>query len=51
MAARRNTRKVVAKGLFPDATVMRGHDWEWDDQDGKNIIMRGLDYCTVYVVQ
>ena len=38
VAPRRNARKLVAKGLFPDATVVRGHDWEWDNQDGKNRI-------------
>ena len=40
MAPRRSARKVVAKGLFQDATVVRGHDWEWDNQDGKNRIER-----------
>ena len=31
---RKNARKVVAKGLFPNAIVVRGHDWKWEDQDG-----------------
>jgi len=22
-------------GLFPEATVVRGHDWKWDNQDGQ----------------
>jgi hypothetical protein len=26
---------VVARGFFPDAEVVRGHDWLWGDQDGK----------------
>ena len=38
MAPRKSARKVVAKGLFQDATVMRGRDWKWDNQDGKNRI-------------
>ena len=40
MAPRRSARKVVAKGLFPNATAVRGRDWEWDNQDGKNQIER-----------
>ena len=40
MAPRKSARMVVAKGLFPNATVVRGHDWEWDNQDGKNRIKR-----------
>ncbi|XP_070207420.1 E3 ubiquitin-protein ligase MIB2-like isoform X2 [Littorina saxatilis] len=26
--------KMRVLGIFPDATVQRGHDWEWKDQDG-----------------
>ena len=40
MALRRSARKVVAKGLFPNATAVQGRDWEWDNQDGKNRIER-----------
>lgn len=25
---------VPARGVFPGATVIRGHDWRWGDQDG-----------------
>jgi hypothetical protein len=27
--------KIRAVGLFPGATVQRGKDWQWGDQDGK----------------
>ena len=25
---------VPARGVFPGARVVRGHDWKWGDQDG-----------------
>lgn len=28
---------VEAKGIFPGAKVVRGHDWRWKNQDGKLI--------------
>lgn len=33
-----NARKVEARGIFPGAEVVRGHDWRWGDQDGKRSI-------------
>ncbi|RNA37255.1 E3 ubiquitin- ligase MIB2 isoform X2 [Brachionus plicatilis] len=41
--------KITAKGIFSGATVIRGPDWEWQNQDGgpgktgKVIDMRGWD--------
>ncbi len=32
---RMNGRRITAKGMFPGAEVMRGHDWLWGDQDGE----------------
>ena len=26
--------RVAARGVFPGATVVRGEDWRWGDQDG-----------------
>ena len=26
--------RVAASGVFPGATVVRGEDWRWGDQDG-----------------
>lgn len=37
MPTRDLSRKVLARGFFPDAEVVRGHDWLWGDQDGKEI--------------
>lgn len=34
---RRSARVVQAMGLFPPAEVVRGYDWSWGQQDGKNI--------------
>ncbi|XP_050309811.1 E3 ubiquitin-protein ligase MIB1 [Anthonomus grandis grandis] len=33
---RRKTKKIAVKGLFPGARVVRGVDWQWEDQDGGN---------------
>jgi E3 ubiquitin-protein ligase mind-bomb len=34
--SRRKSKKVTARGLFPGARVVRGIDWQWEEQDGKN---------------
>lgn len=34
VAPRKTAKRVTAKGLFPDAEVVRGQDWLWADQDG-----------------
>ena len=28
----------MARGIFPGARVVRGVDWQWEDQDGKILI-------------
>ena len=33
--ARRKSKKITARGIFPGARVVRGVDWQWEDQDGK----------------
>ncbi|XP_072016181.1 E3 ubiquitin-protein ligase MIB1-like [Amphiura filiformis] len=33
---RRKSKKIMARGIFPGARVVRGVDWEWEDQDGGN---------------
>ncbi|KAK7485776.1 hypothetical protein BaRGS_00022957 [Batillaria attramentaria] len=32
--ARGKCKKIRVMGIYPDATVVRGTDWEWKDQDG-----------------
>lgn len=32
--ARRKSKKITARGIFPGARVVRGVDWQWEDQDG-----------------
>jgi hypothetical protein len=32
----------MAKGTFTEATVVRGPDWKWGDQDGKVSVLAGL---------
>lgn len=34
--ARRKSKKLVARGMFAGARVVRGVDWRWDEQDGGN---------------
>ncbi|XP_072169897.1 E3 ubiquitin-protein ligase MIB1-like [Diadema setosum] len=31
---RRKSKKIMARGIFPGSRVVRGVDWEWEDQDG-----------------
>ena len=33
---RRKSKKIMARGIFPGARVVRGVDWQWEDQDGGN---------------
>lgn len=35
VAYRRGCRVVESKGIFPQAEVVRGHDWSWGQQDGE----------------
>ncbi|XP_058117166.1 E3 ubiquitin-protein ligase MIB1 [Anopheles ziemanni] len=33
---RRKTKKIAVRGIFPGSRVVRGVDWQWEDQDGGN---------------
>ncbi|VVD01744.1 unnamed protein product [Leptidea sinapis] len=33
---RRKSKKQTVRGIFPGARVVRGVDWQWEDQDGGN---------------
>lgn len=33
---RKGAKRTMAKGIFPNSEVVRGHDWLWGDQDGKS---------------
>ncbi|XP_023313417.1 E3 ubiquitin-protein ligase MIB1 isoform X2 [Trichogramma pretiosum] len=33
---RRKSKKITIRGIFPGARVVRGVDWQWEDQDGGN---------------
>lgn len=33
---RRKSKKITVRGIFPSARVVRGIDWQWEDQDGGN---------------
>lgn len=34
MEPRRKSKKIVVRGIFPGSRVVRGVDWQWEDQDG-----------------
>lgn len=34
LPTRQNARKCVLRGIFVDAKVVRGYNWEWSNQDG-----------------
>ena len=36
MDPRRKSKKITSRGIFPGARVVRGVDWQWEDQDGGN---------------
>ncbi|XP_014247997.1 E3 ubiquitin-protein ligase MIB1 [Cimex lectularius] len=33
---RRKSKKLAVRGIYPGARVVRGVDWQWEDQDGGN---------------
>jgi E3 ubiquitin-protein ligase mind-bomb len=33
---RRKSKKIAVRGIFQGARVVRGVDWQWEDQDGGN---------------
>ncbi|XP_023320486.1 E3 ubiquitin-protein ligase MIB1 isoform X2 [Eurytemora carolleeae] len=33
---RRKSKKIPVRGIYPGARVIRGVDWQWEDQDGGN---------------
>ena len=35
MTCRRKAKKIMSRGIFPGARVVRGADWQWEDQDGE----------------
>ncbi|CAH0557601.1 unnamed protein product [Brassicogethes aeneus] len=36
LETRRKSKKITIRGIFPGARVVRGVDWQWEDQDGGN---------------
>ncbi|XP_061410032.1 E3 ubiquitin-protein ligase MIB1 isoform X1 [Lethenteron reissneri] len=36
LESRRKSKKITSRGIFPGARVVRGVDWQWEDQDGGN---------------
>lgn len=41
MEPRRKSKKITVRGIFPGARVVRGVDWQWEDQDGGGSGKRG----------
>jgi len=40
---RKKSKKITLRGIFPGSRVVRGVDWQWDDQDGGSVNQRGLN--------
>lgn len=40
---RKKCKKITVRGIFSGARVARGVDWQWDDQDGGGVSLRGLN--------
>ena len=38
--SRRKSKKITMKGIVSGGRVVRGVDWQWEDQDGKIRIFR-----------
>ena len=50
MPARESSKKVLAKGFFQDAEVVRGHDWLWGDQDGEKTTYNLVLVFSMFVI-
>ena len=46
---RRKSKKLGVRGIFGGARVVRGVDWQWDDQDGGSG-RRGKVICTTEMI-
>ncbi|XP_060860321.1 E3 ubiquitin-protein ligase mind-bomb isoform X1 [Metopolophium dirhodum] len=40
---RKKSKKITLRGIFPGSRVVRGVDWQWDDQDGGSVSQKGLN--------
>ena len=36
MDCRRRAKKTISRGILPGARVVRGVDWQWEEQDGED---------------
>lgn len=36
LESRRKSKKITARGIYTGGRVVRGVDWQWEDQDGGN---------------
>lgn len=62
LESRRKSKKITARGIFAGARVVRGVDWQWEDQDGGNgrrgkvtffvvVVVNSLCYSRILYVQ
>ena len=42
---RKISKKISARGLFPEAKVVRGQDWIWGNQDGERATLESQALC------
>lgn len=48
--SRFRVKRRHANGLFPGATVTRGEDWQWKNQDGVWSRLASSGYCNLVCV-
>ena len=44
---RRKSKKIFMKGIFAGGRVVRGVDWQWEDQDGMELCWCVVTSCCV----
>lgn len=54
LESRRKSKKITARGIFAGGRVVRGVDWQWEDQDGGNgrrgkVIPQNVQLCSLII--
>ena len=47
---RKVSKKISARGLFPEAKVVRGQDWIWGNQDGERATLNSQSSLKLHVL-
>ena len=47
---RARSTAVEARGIFPGAKVVRGHNWKWKNQDGIHFIFKTVTVTCMLIL-